>query len=112
MGNNLFKYDIDKINTIHENIELLQDIAINIKETIKIDDEIKQQIINLYKTFYYPRDSLDRLNEMNTNHGYLRYKLKNYIKLYNEYNKTTIDEKNYVVKTYENIKNTLYLINV
>jgi hypothetical protein len=84
----------------------------NIKENNELDFEMKQHIRKLYKTFYYPTHVLTRLDEIHTEHKILKNKLKNHIEMYNKYNNMTIDEENYVKTTYENIKYTLYLINV
>jgi hypothetical protein len=103
MGNNL-----EKVNLVHENINVLCEIGKNID-----DHEFdKEMIKTFYETFYYPKHSLTKLEEMCGDHPHLKNILKNHIKLFNKYNSTNIDESTYVRNTYILLKKTLNIIGV
>lgn len=99
-----------KTTLIHENINKLIEIGKKLKDKNYIVN--KNDVISLYKTFYYPRDSLTKLQEMDNNHYHLHRILKNHIHLYNKYNSLNIDEYIYVENTYNLLEKTLYLIGV
>ncbi len=101
------------INLTIDNINILTDIAEKIQQkSYKLDKNNIEYIISLYKTFYYPRHSLTKLEEMNSNHHHLRKIIKNNIRDYNKINSTNIDEKKYIENAYNGLKQTLHLIGV
>ncbi len=66
-------YSLEETNIIYKNIILLQSINIQIKEgNYKLNEENKNYIIMLYRTFYYPRHSLTKLEEMQSHHHHLK----------------------------------------
>jgi hypothetical protein len=99
-----------EINFIHANINILIEYGIKMADINFAVD--KQYVVALYKTFYYPRHVLTKLDEMNNDHLLLRRILRKQIKMYNKYNLTNIDENNYVQNTYNSLKKTLHLISV
>ena len=109
----------ERVNFVYENVKKLEAIGIPIKKEYDITDiiflkdkNLKQEIINLYRTFYYPTHSLTKLDEMNGDHYHLRRILTNNIELYNKYNSTNINVNNYVNTTVENLQPTLRVIGV
>jgi len=95
-------------NLIHENINILIDIGLKMEDkNYKVD---KDYVISLYKTFYYPRHALTKLDEMHSNYPHLQNKLKNHIKLFNKYNLTGVEEDIYVQNTFKSLKKTLCVI--
>ena len=107
------------VNEIYENVKKLEDIGVQLKNKYDERDLIrfgvvkeKQDIINLYESFYYPRHSLRKLEELYQNHYHLRKILRKNIKLYNEYNSTNIHVENYVKTTVNNLQPTLRVIGV
>lgn len=100
-----------RVNDIYENVKLLEEIGRQIDD-VRLNKDIKKEIIHLYQLFYYPRDSLTKLEEIYTNHYQLRRILRKNIKLYNEYNTTNIDVENYVETSVKNLQPTLRVIGV
>lgn len=114
----------ERVNFVYENVKKLEAIGIPIKKEYDITDiiflkdkNLKKEIINLYKTFYYPTHSLTKVEECTSHfggdtHHHLRRILTNNIELYNKYNSTNINVNNYVKNTLENLQPTLRVIGV
>lgn len=110
MGNT---YSLEETNIINQNINVLTKIGIDVKNnSYELNDNNKKYIISLYKTFYFPKHSLTKIEEINENHYHLRKILKNHILLFNKYNSLNIDVIKYINDTYESLKPTLYIIDV
>ncbi len=110
MGNS---YSLEETNLIYENLILLLGINILIKQgKYELNEENKNNIITLYKTFYNPRHSLTKLEEIHSQHRHLKKILKDIVKSYNKYNSLNINVNEYVIDTYNSIKPTLYLLGV
>lgn len=68
---------LEDTNQIYNNIELLKIINLEIKENIyELNEENKNYIIRLYRTFYYPKHPLTKLEEINSHHQHLKKILK------------------------------------
>lgn len=107
------------VNAIYENVKKLEEIGIQLKNKYDITDLIrlsdnkeKENIVDLYESFYYPRHSFRKLEEIRDNHYHLRRILRENIKLYNEYNSTNINVEDYVKTTVKNLQPTLRVIGV
>ena len=107
------------VNAIYENIQELEEIGIylNIKYSITElyplrDTKEKAHIIDLYESFYYPRHSLRKLEEIRDKHYHLRKILRENIELYNKYNSTNINVEEYVKTTVKKLQPTLRVIGV
>lgn len=99
-----------EINLIDTNINILIDYGIKMEDKNFVVD--KHYVVSLYNTFYYPKHSLSKLDEIQSNHQHLRKILREQIQMFNKYNSTSNNENNYIQSTYKSLKKTLHFIGV
>ncbi len=95
-------------NEKYTNIEILQSIGILIKQNkYELNHDSRKYIKSLYKTFYYPTDSVGRLEEIAFHYNGLKKVMINIIESYNKFHSTNIDSKEYVKEAFINLEPTL-----